>query len=191
MELKQRKYKKEQVIAMLDAYGKRYESIIKEQRTKITELAKEKTQLLSVIESVGDKEKLVYLTLARAEKTAMELEEQAKLEYSLEIERLKKFAEKWNEYFKALKDKYPLYPTIQNASDACDVVLSFDDEIDAKQAMAELDNIITKSESVEDSKARDYLVATSDNGFSLEEVLNPGELKLEELCKELGLIEEE
>ena len=43
-----------------------------------------------------------------------------------------------------------------------------------------------------DPKARidEYIAATGDNGFNLEEVLNPGELQLEDICKELGLIEE-
>ena len=35
----------------------------------------------------------------------------------------------------------------------------------------------------------DYVAATGDNGFDLDEVLNPGELQLEDLCKELGLLE--
>ena len=40
------------------------------------------------------------------------------------------------------------------------------------------------------SKIEAFVAATSDNGFNLNEVLNPGELQLEDLCKELGLIEE-
>ena len=40
------------------------------------------------------------------------------------------------------------------------------------------------------SKIKDYIVATNDGGFDMNEVLNPGVLKLEDLCKELGLIEE-
>ena len=40
------------------------------------------------------------------------------------------------------------------------------------------------------SKIKDYIASTSDNGFNMDEVLNPGALKLEDICKELGLIEE-
>jgi hypothetical protein len=39
------------------------------------------------------------------------------------------------------------------------------------------------------SKINEYIAATSDSGFNLDEVMNPGDLKLEDLCKELGLIE--
>ena len=38
-------------------------------------------------------------------------------------------------------------------------------------------------------KINDYIVATSDTEFNLDEVLNPGELDLEDLCKELGLMD--
>ena len=36
-----------------------------------------------------------------------------------------------------------------------------------------------------------YVASVSENGFNLQDVLNPGELELEDICKELGLIEEE
>ncbi|MBR0190267.1 MAG: hypothetical protein IJQ23_07790, partial [Clostridia bacterium] len=41
-------------------------------------------------------------------------------------------------------------------------------------------------------KIADYIAATSDdnNGFNMDEVLNPGALRLEDLCKELGLLTE-
>ena len=39
-------------------------------------------------------------------------------------------------------------------------------------------------------KIVDYIASTGDNGFNLDEVLNPGELQLEDLCKELGLMQE-
>ena len=41
------------------------------------------------------------------------------------------------------------------------------------------------------SKIEAFVAATSDNGFNLNEVLNPGELQLEDLCKELGTMEED
>ena len=40
------------------------------------------------------------------------------------------------------------------------------------------------------AKIDESLAATSDNGFNLDEVLNPGTLHLEDLCKELGLLDE-
>ena len=41
------------------------------------------------------------------------------------------------------------------------------------------------------SKIQDYITAKTDNGFNLDDVLNPGALRLEDLCKELGLTEEQ
>ena len=40
------------------------------------------------------------------------------------------------------------------------------------------------------NKIRDYIAATENDGFNMDEVLNPGDLQLEDLCKELGLLEE-
>ena len=65
-----------------------------------------------------------------------------------------------------------------------------------KSSIDKIDQKFTKKAGAEQSvfnpksKINAYIAATSDNGFNLDEVLNPGELQLEDLCKELGLIEE-
>ena len=38
-------------------------------------------------------------------------------------------------------------------------------------------------------RVNDFIAVTSDSGFNIDEVLNPGKLELEDLCKELGLME--
>ena len=59
----------------------------------------------------------------------------------------------------------------------------------------ELDSVLAVNGKKKDKKFNpkavisDYIVATENNGFNMDEVLNPGELRLEDLCKELGLIE--
>ena len=61
-----------------------------------------------------------------------------------------------------------------------------------KQVIEDLDGMIDEQTTFNPKqKIKDYVVATSDSGFNLDEVLNPGKLELEDLCKELGLIEEE
>ena len=59
-----------------------------------------------------------------------------------------------------------------------------------KKALQELSDLIEDSKEFNPkSKIQDYIAATGDGTFNMNEVLNPGELELEELCKELGLIE--
>lgn len=176
---------------MLNAYREQYEKIIAEQRAKINELAKEKTALQSDIEGYKEKERLVYVTLERAEKMANELKEQAQAEYALEVERLKAFSVKWQDYFSDLREKYPFYPTTKIALDINDAVNSV--SLDPKQVVSVVEDKLSQAptEFNPKSKIGDYIAATGDNGFNLDEVLNPGKLKLEDLCKELGLIDEE
>ena len=60
-----------------------------------------------------------------------------------------------------------------------------------KEAVAEIDELMTGAKAFNPKKKIvDYIAATGDNGFNLDEVLNPGELELEDLCKELGLMQE-
>ena len=64
-----------------------------------------------------------------------------------------------------------------------------------QSSISSLDNELSKNMikvglKVPDKSIQDYIASTGDNGFNLDEVLNPGELKLEDLCKELGLLEE-
>ncbi len=191
MELNKRKYKRNEVSAMIDAYRSQYENLIAEYRTRISDLLKENLVLAEKLEMISNKEPLIIAMLERAEKTSLEIVEKAELQYSLEMERLKKFTEKWNEYFRQLEEKYPLYPTTKNVIDIKNKVDSFSNNGNAKEVIGQLDSLIDEQNNFNPKqKIKDYVVATSDNGFNLDEVLNPGKLELEELCRELGLIEE-
>ena len=192
MDLNKRKYKKQEVSAIINAYKGQYEKLIAEYRARIGELLKENAMLAEKVEASSKKEPLLLAMLERAEKTSLETVEKSELQYSLEMERLKSFVAKWDDYFKNLEEKYPLYPTTKIAIDLKNKVEGFSENDRAKQAIEEIDGILDEqAEFNPKQKIKDYVVATSDNGFNLDEVLNPGKLELEDLCKELGLIEEE
>ena len=177
---------------MIDAYRAQYENLIIEYRARISELVKENSELTKKLEETSSKEPLIIATLERAEKTSQEIVACAELEYSLELQRLKKFTEKWDDYFKDLQEKYPRSETIKKAIKIKDKVKEFSKNSNAKKAIEQLDGIIDEKKKFNPKqKIKDYVVATSDTGFNLDEVLNPGKLELEDLCKELGLIEED
>ena len=176
---------------MVEAYKAQYENLIVEYRARISELVKENSELVKKIEEMTSKESLIVATLERAEKTSLEIEKRAELEYSLELQRLNKFVEDWDNYFKQLQEKYPLYPTTKKAIKIKDKAKELSKTSNAKKAIEQLDGMINEKKKFNPKqKIKDYVVATSDNGFNLDEVLNPGKLELEDLCKELGLIEE-
>lgn len=197
MELDKRKYKRNEVVAMCNAYRKRYEELISEQKNKIIELAKENTNLRAELESYRQKEKLVYQTLESAEKRAEQVRELAQEEYALEVERLKKFFKKWNDYFEELEQKYPRYKIVKKAVEINKKVKNSVSGKNSKKVIDEIDAMISnnKTDNKTDEfnpkkKIAEYIVATQDGGFNMNEVLNPGEIKLEDICKELGLMGE-
>ena len=201
MELNKKKYTSKEVYDMLKAYKTEYENRFLELRTRVSDLLKENSLLKSELESNMGKDELILAVLKRAEQTALDLEKQASLEYQLEFERLKSFAKKWNSYFENLKTKYPASTKVKKAIKIKDKLTDLaKNDIDGKKACLELEKLLDEDNKVKTakkqkvfdpkSKMANYIASTEKNGFNMEEVLNPGKLELEDLCKELGLIEE-
>lgn len=192
MELDKRKYKRKQVELMIEAYRAHYEKLIEEKNQKVQELLKENSELQTELNSFKEKERLVYLTLERAEKSAVEIKELAQAEYSLEIERIKRFSQKLDKYFEQLEQRYPYYPTTKKAVAINKKIKSANSE-NAKEELDDIEKMLPNDNEVEfnpKSKIADYIVATDGSGFNMDEVLKPCELNLEDLCKELGLMDE-
>ena len=193
MELNKRKYKRDQVNAIIEAYKGEYENLILELRSRINELVDENKSLLEQVEQNKQREKLIIKALESAEERAEQIKEQAQLEYVLELQRLKAFSKKWDRYFNNLKEKYPC-DDVKKALEIRNQVDALSENESASQAIDKIDEMISEQKKAFNPKTRikDYISATtSESGFNLNEVLNPGKLELEDLCKELGLIEED
>ncbi len=192
MELKKRRYSKKQVIDILNAYKSEYDKKFEDYRAEVNALKQEIKLAEERAEKMEKKETLILSTLFNAEQTAMELKRKAELQYELEVERLKKFSKKWDDFFNQLEEKYPLYKPVKTAVSVkkeSDKILK---KSNAKEAIEKIEKLLPKNKKEKfdpKSKIRDYIASTGDNGFNLDEVLNPGTLKLEDICKELGLID--
>lgn len=193
MELNKRKYKKKEVENLITVVKIAYEARLADQKEVVLELNKEIAALRAELSAYKDKEGVILSTMENAQQSAENLKERAELQYSLEVERLKQFSLRWEKYLEELKEKYPLYQPVEKAIVIKESIDGLSDETDAKEAVESLDAKLVDAEMSKPfnpkQKIKDYIAATGDNGFNLEEVLNPGELKLEELCKELGLID--
>ncbi len=191
MELTKRRYKRQEVESILTAYKTQYDKVIAEYKTRIKELVNQNGELVEQVERLNQKEKLVLATLERAEQTSSALIEQAEMQYALELEALKKFNADWKEYFEKLQEKYPSDKFVKNTAKIKERLENFPKKKNPKKAVQELSDLISDKaqEFNPKSKIQDYIAATSDSAFNMEEVLNPGKLELEDLCKELGLIE--
>ena len=193
MDLAKKKYTQKEVIEILKAYKGEYEKELDKKQEIISSLQEQIKQLEKIVEDVNAKKDVIVSTLIRAEQTASDLKEKAELQYKLEIEKIKKFSTRWNGYFNELKEKYPMYAPVKKA-------LEFKGKIDKASAKDNPKGVVNRLElSIPKEvggenfnpkrKIRDYIAATGNNGFNLDEVLNPGELQLEDICKELGLLD--
>lgn len=197
MELEKRKYKREEVEEILSSCKIRYESELNEYRSRQAELIENNKKLSAELCVYKEKDKLISETMISAERKAQDISVAAERKYELEVEKLKDFSRRWKEYFKYVSEKYPYYEAIKDAESVYEKLNALLSVRKSNAVIKGLEKTICgKAERLPKkafdpkSKIDDYIAATGDNGFNLDEVLNPGELKLEDLCKELGLIDE-
>lgn len=112
-------------------------------------------------------------------------------EYKLEVEKLRLFSVKFNAFVNNAVKNYPCDNTrkLVYLSDLISEILS-SDSVDFKDAkkIEEIYKIIENEDLT--TQKRPSLYGEGENGFNMEDVLNPkGELDLMSLCKELGVTE--
>ena len=196
MELDKKKYRRDEVENLIFQVRSEYEEQLSNQKFKINELISELKVLQAELLTYKENDEKVSLAIKDAEDFSLSLKNKAKMRYDAEVESLRSFALRWRSFFNALKEKYPLYGKIESAKNTFDKIAEIVSVKDGKTAVAATEKVINNktvgSECVFDPKGKinEYISATSDNGFNMGDVLNPGELELETLCKELGLIEE-
>ena len=193
MELTKKKYKKEEVLELLKEYKAECDEKTDDLVFKLEAIKKEKALAEAELFSYKQKESLINKSLEDARAYADAMQKETDLKYSLEEEKLKKFSVKWKSYFGYLKEKYPFYPALKEREALLEKVNGLFGNSSPTQTVIKADELLADEENAFNPQRRinDYISATGDNGFNLEEVLNPGELKLEDLCKDLGLMEDE
>ncbi len=197
LELKKKNYSAKEVSKIVENLTKENEQKLAEQRARIEELVLENNKLCATLKEYTKKEDFINNALIKAEQQASDTLLKAKMQYSLTIEKLKTFYDRWNAYFNRLYEKYPHYEEVSKANELKEKlkVILYGSQTQSVNIVDELEKDLPREENGgvfnPQSKINEYVAATSTNGFNLEEVLNPGELELEDICKELGLIDEE
>lgn len=193
--LNKKKYKKEAVIDTLRKNSDKFNEQISELKSALNELKRENESLKAELDVYKNKNSVIEAAIKDAEEKASETNEKTELRYYLAVEELKRFVDKWRGYFDYLKKKYPFYPIVKKSAELKDYIKKVTDEKSPKEVVSSLNEKLSDLSKEKDKPfdpkdiIKDYVAATSDNGFDLDEVLNPGELQLEDLCKELGLLE--
>lgn len=198
MELVKRKYARSEVEEILAAVKREYEEKLSDEKARIIELVRENSACRTELDSYIKKDRQISAALKRAEEYAADLEQKADMRYELAVETISSFLLKWNAYFDHLKEKYPMYPVVADAVKLRDKIVKIVGNKDAKTVIYTADKSFSGLKNAKDTafspkeKIADYIAATraDENGFNMDEVLNPGALRLEDLCKELGLLTE-
>ena len=109
-----KKYKRDEVIGLLRSLTDKFNERLSELKANVSELKSENDKLKVELGVFKDKNSIIEASIKDAQEKASDTEERARLRYSLVMESLKRFSEKWNGYFEYLKTKYPLYPIMRN-----------------------------------------------------------------------------
>lgn len=195
MEFVKRKYARKEVEKIVGDISREYEVKLSEQKARIAELVRDNAACRAELDDYINKDKQISEALKKAEEYSADLKQKSDIQYSLAVEKIAAFLIKWQAYFEHLKEKYPMYPIVQEAVNIKDKISEIigknDDSTVIFLADKEISGIKNANAAFNPKeKIADYIAATSDNGFNMDEVLNPGALHLEDLCKELGLLTE-
>ncbi len=196
IELDKRKYSSKEVESLIKAELSYNEKVLSEQKERIAELVDKNKRLESELTNFKAKSETIEKAIINAERSAEKTMERSNKEYELALLKLKSFSKRWDAYFKQLQEKYPLYPYVKESVELGEKLKKLIGVYSPKETIEQLDSELSEVEgqSVPFNPKQiinQYVAATSDNGFNLQEVLNPGELELEDICKELGLLDEE
>ena len=196
MELDKKKYKREEVLELLKEFEGNYKIRLAEQLNRIKELSALNEDLLAQLSDYKNKEEQISKALIDATEKANELHRQAELSFEAETQRLKNFVERFNGYFSYLTEKYPYYEKVKDASELFEnIKKTLESGCNTAEKIENIDGDLSRISKGQvfspKAKIAEYIAATESNGFNMEEVLNPGKLELEDLCKEMGLMEEE
>ena len=183
-------YSKSEVDEFIAKLLRLTEEKLSEQRARIDELRELNANLVAQVRSVKHKETAIGYALEQANAKAEELESAAKVRYALEMQRLKSFQRRWAEQYNIIRLKYPEDSGLREYEG---VVFGMENEL--KSIMKELNIPYDQGEEYmqfyaerKKLKVEPPVEAEIEEGFNLAEALTPKET-LEDLCKELGLIE--
>lgn len=176
-----RGYDKKEVDLYLARISSSSEERLKEQAERIDALRAENAELRAENDRLTAREKSVSSALLAAADKAEEIEAAAKVRYSLEIQRLKRFQEKWADYLDRIKGEAPLSAEVKRYGE-------FMAELEAELTSV-MERDLNMSVEAGAEKYAEYLrekKEKKEEGFNLREALTPKQT-LAEICRDLGL----
>ena len=200
-------YTKAEVEAVLSKIKFDNNARLAEQKDRIFSLVEENRELAAENAELRRRDKLISDALVAAAEKAKEIEDAARMKYDVEIKRLKLFQSKWEQYFAEVVKRYPVDDNLRKVESFVQKVgeILGTDKDDTDCALTDSAASLKRVEDAFagarretaatarapfDPKRRIDAYIESEGGFDLDEVLNPkGELSLEDLCRDLGLMD--
>ena len=138
-------------------------------------------------------------TLENAKIEAEKITAAAKLEFDTEVDRLRLFKGRWDNFVKGITEKFSnderliklnaLILTLDGIF--ADNVSENGCDISSEEKIAQAKKLLSENKDLGKSKISKIRLGDDKNGFDLDEVLNPKEIPdLYKLCKEMGLTED-
>ena len=136
-----------------------------------------------------EENKLHLNEISSVQSRAKDITNHAKEQYKAEVEKLKLFNARWNNYVNSIVKEYPSDKTRKLAyvSELITDILMKEEtpSYTALNKIEDIYKIVDDGRELKFDKSKS-LYGKTDSGFNMEDVLNPGELDLMSLCKELG-----
>lgn len=195
MKINKIKYNKEEVLDLMDEQKNDYEIIVGEQKNVIQRLKADIKKLSAELETYKNRENLIALTLQSSEEKAEEVRRQSELEYAAEVRRMTELKARFSGMFAGIEKNFPQHFAVKESAE---LLRRIDEILGGEQTNKEkldgLNEALKGYGAPFDSKKKiEKYLDNAENetacAFDMNEVLNPGELNLEELCKEMGLME--
>lgn len=170
-------YNTKEVDEYVNRTTRSFDEKLKLQSEMIDSLKEQNASLTAELSTYKAKEKTIGDVLVSAQEKAEDIESAAKVRYSLEMQRLKRFQERWLALFNDIKGEYPISEKVEN----------FYAELKAVER--DIDKVIEKDLNMGKGITLQGAQAKDGTKFNLQEALTPKQT-LAELCEELGLNEE-
>lgn len=200
------KGKRNEIKIEIERQRSEYENMMFGQKERIFSLREENRKLKEELETYKRKDAQISSALLSALQKAREIEDTAKLRSEMDLLRLKEFHTRWMRYYEEVKKLFPKDANLKAAGRflaRMDAILTGEPE--KKQAvlkgeeasfMKELESgkerisaAITENRKIDSAAA--FEKPAEDEEFDLDNLLNPNSLQsLDELCKEMGLMED-
>ena len=203
MQLEKRIYRRAEVEKMLSACTNAYEKTLGEQRERIADLISQTEELQRKNELYEKKEDLIVASIKNATDKANQIVADADVLYALSLQNLIAFQEKLDDFIKKhLKNGEKVdFERVILAREEINKIVNSNEPPKEKVKDAEKvfsakqkQKIAKKQEQIKEKTVfnpekiiKDYIAVSDSDRFNIDDVINPKDIRLEELCKEMGL----